>query len=80
MPIPFPTSSASGPWSVPGIPLLPRLELEPTMSRDGVFDGAWWPRSNRVLTEHIYVSLLPDQQQASAEAVADLIAKHRRRA
>ncbi|GAA2781301.1 tyrosine-type recombinase/integrase [Kitasatospora sp. CM 4170] len=31
-------------------------------------------------TADIYVSLLPDQQQASAEAVADLIATHRRRA
>ncbi|MFJ8623794.1 DUF5994 family protein [Kitasatospora sp. NPDC093550] len=25
--------------------------LEPTMSRDGVFDGAWWPRSDHVLAE-----------------------------
>jgi hypothetical protein len=30
---------------------MPRLELEPTMSREGVFDGAWWPRSNHVLAE-----------------------------
>lgn len=51
MPIPFPSSSSSGPWTVPGSPLLPRLELEPTMSREGVFDGAWWPRSNHVLAE-----------------------------
>ncbi|WP_354641401.1 DUF5994 family protein [Kitasatospora camelliae] len=49
MPIPFPTSS--GPWSVAGGPLLPRLVLEPTMSREGVFDGAWWPRSNHVVAE-----------------------------
>ncbi|MFE3503250.1 DUF5994 family protein [Kitasatospora sp. NPDC059146] len=51
MPIPLPSSFASGPWPVPGVPLLPRLELEPTMTRDGVFDGAWWPRSDRVLAE-----------------------------
>ncbi|MER5352042.1 DUF5994 family protein [Kitasatospora sp. NPDC002551] len=30
---------------------MPRLELEPTMAREGVFDGAWWPRSNHVLAE-----------------------------
>ncbi|MEV6210399.1 DUF5994 family protein [Kitasatospora sp. NPDC051914] len=36
---------------MPGVPLLPRLVLEPTMSREGVFDGAWWPRSNHVLAE-----------------------------
>ncbi|MFB7615646.1 DUF5994 family protein [Kitasatospora sp. NPDC056181] len=51
MPIPLPNPSSTGPWSVPGSPLLPRLELEPTMSREGVFDGAWWPRSNHVATE-----------------------------
>ncbi|WP_159401076.1 DUF5994 family protein [Streptomyces sp. NRRL B-24484] len=39
------------PWSVPDAPLLPRLALEPTMSREGVFDGAWWPRSDNVLAE-----------------------------
>ncbi|KDN84617.1 hypothetical protein KCH_37090 [Kitasatospora cheerisanensis KCTC 2395] len=36
---------------MPGAPLLPRLVLEPTMSREGIFDGAWWPRSNHVLAE-----------------------------
>ncbi|MFD8756285.1 DUF5994 family protein [Kitasatospora sp. NPDC059577] len=51
MPIPLPIPSSAGPWTVAGAPLLPRLELEPTMSREGVFDGAWWPRSNRVLAE-----------------------------
>ncbi|MFE6503230.1 DUF5994 family protein [Kitasatospora sp. NPDC057738] len=51
MPIPLPIPSSPGPWTVPGAPLLPRLELEPTMSREGVFDGAWWPRSNEVLAE-----------------------------
>ncbi|MFE7524609.1 DUF5994 family protein [Kitasatospora sp. NPDC057542] len=51
MPIPFPASSSFGPWTVPAAPLLPRLELEPTMARQGVFDGAWWPRSNHVLAE-----------------------------
>ncbi|MFJ7911597.1 DUF5994 family protein [Kitasatospora sp. NPDC096204] len=25
--------------------------LEPTMSRDGMFDGAWWPRSTHLLAE-----------------------------
>ncbi|MFI8454325.1 DUF5994 family protein [Kitasatospora sp. NPDC085464] len=51
MPIPLPTPSSPGPWSVPGVPLLPRLVLEPTMARDGIFDGAWWPRSGHVLAE-----------------------------
>ncbi|WP_431679740.1 DUF5994 family protein [Kitasatospora sp. KL5] len=51
MPIPLPTPPSPGPWSVPDAPLLPRLVLEPTMSRDGMFDGAWWPRSNHVLAE-----------------------------
>ncbi|MGV9265749.1 DUF5994 family protein [Kitasatospora sp. NPDC003701] len=51
MPIPLPISSSPGPWSVPGVPLLPRLVLEPTLARDGVFDGAWWPRSNDVRAE-----------------------------
>ncbi|MEE1783977.1 DUF5994 family protein [Streptomyces sp. SP17BM10] len=51
MPIPLPTPSSSGPWSVPAVPLLPRLVLEPTMTREGIFDGAWWPRSNHVLAE-----------------------------
>ncbi|WP_405363750.1 DUF5994 family protein [Kitasatospora sp. NBC_00085] len=50
MPIPLPISAA-GPWSTPGVPLLPRLVLEPTMSRAGVFDGAWWPRSNDIRAE-----------------------------
>ncbi|WP_279638457.1 hypothetical protein [Kitasatospora cineracea] len=40
MPIPLPVPSSPGPWSVPGAPLLPRLTLEPTMSRECVFDGA----------------------------------------
>src|SRR4051794_2468318 len=30
---------------------MPRLTLEPTMSRDGLFDGAWWPRSREIATE-----------------------------
>ncbi|GAA3006289.1 hypothetical protein GCM10010519_42340 [Streptomyces lactacystinicus] len=38
-------------WTVPGVPLLPRLELEPTMARAGVLDGARWPCSNHVLAE-----------------------------
>ncbi|GAA2090039.1 hypothetical protein GCM10009759_13290 [Kitasatospora saccharophila] len=51
MPIPLPIPSSPGPWSVPGSPLLPRLTLEPTLSREGVFDGAWWPRSTHLLAE-----------------------------
>ncbi|MEY9931108.1 hypothetical protein ABH926_005755 [Catenulispora sp. GP43] len=34
-----------------GAPLLPRLVLEPTLSQTGVFDGAWWPRSNHIRAE-----------------------------
>lgn len=30
---------------------LPRLALEPTMSGSGLFDGAWWPRSNDISLE-----------------------------
>ena len=30
---------------------LPRLALEPTMARDGLFDGAWWPRSRDITAE-----------------------------
>ena len=30
---------------------LPRLALEPTMARDGLFDGAWWPRSRDIAAE-----------------------------
>ncbi|MEV7774575.1 DUF5994 family protein [Kitasatospora sp. NPDC086791] len=48
--MPDPTPSSSHP-PAPGDTLLPRLELEPTMSRQSVFDGAWWPRSNHVLAE-----------------------------
>lgn len=49
MAINFP--SAPGGWSVPGMPRLPRLSLELTKERDGVFDGAWWPRSTDARTE-----------------------------
>ncbi|WP_236655881.1 DUF5994 family protein [Streptacidiphilus jiangxiensis] len=34
-----------------GAPLLPRLLLEATLSRTGLFDGAWWPRSRHVRNE-----------------------------
>ena len=34
-----------------GAPLLPRLLLESTLSRTGMFDGAWWPRSRRIRVE-----------------------------
>ncbi|WP_407918383.1 DUF5994 family protein [Kitasatospora sp. NE20-6] len=45
MPIPLPTPSSRRSWQVSGTPLLPRLALEPTMARTGMFDGAWWPRT-----------------------------------
>ncbi|WP_406201116.1 DUF5994 family protein [Kitasatospora sp. NBC_01560] len=51
MPIPLPSASPPGQWSVPGVPLLPRLVLAPTTARDGIFDGGWWPRSDNVLDE-----------------------------
>ena len=31
--------------------LLPRLTLEPAMVCDGLFDGAWWPRSRDIAAE-----------------------------
>ncbi|MEU9128291.1 DUF5994 family protein [Kitasatospora sp. NPDC048540] len=31
--------------------LLPRLALETTLSRDGMFDGAWWPRTLHIEDE-----------------------------
>ncbi|WP_042388365.1 DUF5994 family protein [Streptacidiphilus melanogenes] len=34
-----------------GAPLLPRLLLETTLSRTGLFDGAWWPRSRHLQAE-----------------------------
>ena len=34
-----------------GAPLLPRLLLEPALSQTGMFDGAWWPRSNHIRME-----------------------------
>ncbi|MFI9247990.1 DUF5994 family protein, partial [Streptomyces sp. NPDC053086] len=49
--VPLPSPASPGPWSVPGVPQLQRLVLAPTMSRDGMFDGAWWPRSKHVLAE-----------------------------
>jgi hypothetical protein len=30
---------------------MPRLLLEPTMARGGLFDGAWWPHSHDVRAE-----------------------------
>lgn len=35
----------------PRSPRLPRLALEPTMAHDGLFDGAWWPRSRDIAAE-----------------------------
>lgn len=34
-----------------GTDCLPRLVLEPTMGGAGLFDGAWWPRSNDIEAE-----------------------------
>lgn len=34
-----------------GADWLPRLLLEPTMARGGLFDGAWWPRTHDVEAE-----------------------------
>ncbi|WP_323809063.1 DUF5994 family protein [Kitasatospora acidiphila] len=45
----FPASA--GLWSSADESLLPRLLLEPSMSREGVFDGAWWPRSKHLAVE-----------------------------
>lgn len=39
---PFPDSAADQ---------MPRLLLEPTMSRSGLFDGAWWPHSHDIRAE-----------------------------
>lgn len=50
-----------------GAPLLPRLALEPALSQTGVFDGAWWPRSNRVEAE------LPDLITALAAHVGRIV-------
>ncbi|MBF9072552.1 DUF5994 family protein [Streptacidiphilus fuscans] len=50
-----------------GAPLLPRLLLEPTQSRTGMFDGAWWPRSNRVRAE------LPDLITALAAHLGRIV-------
>ncbi|GAA1140738.1 hypothetical protein GCM10009664_06730 [Kitasatospora gansuensis] len=33
------------------MPPLPRLRLERTRGRDGLFDGAWWPRSSDLSAE-----------------------------
>ncbi|MDH6133932.1 hypothetical protein P3T37_003331 [Kitasatospora sp. MAA4] len=33
------------------LPSRPRLSLEPTLTRAGMFDGAWWPRSRDVEAE-----------------------------
>lgn len=33
------------------LPSRPRLSLEATLSRDGMFDGAWWPRSRDIRAE-----------------------------
>ncbi|WP_051966754.1 DUF5994 family protein [Kitasatospora mediocidica] len=33
------------------LPPRPRLSLEPTLARNGMFDGAWWPRSRDIHAE-----------------------------
>lgn len=65
--IPFPNPSSSGRWTVSVFPLLPRLALEPTLARDGVFDGAWWPRSSRLSDE------LPDLITALTRHVGRIV-------
>lgn len=32
-------------------PLLPRLALETSLARNGMFDGAWWPRTRDLEAE-----------------------------
>ncbi|MCU7820985.1 DUF5994 family protein [Kitasatospora sp. DSM 101779] len=65
--IPFPSSSSSGGWPASAAPLLPRLALEPTLSRSGLFDGAWWPRSNNACVE------LPDLLTALAAHLGQVV-------
>ncbi len=47
--MPFPTHLP--PPHLPPLPALPRLALDCTFSRTGMFDGAWWPRSRDLRTE-----------------------------
>ncbi|WP_405018578.1 DUF5994 family protein [Kitasatospora sp. NBC_00070] len=49
------------------MPPLPRLVLERTRDRDGLFDGAWWPRSTDLGAE------LPDLISALAAHPGDRI-------
>lgn len=46
----LPEYSTQLPPNLP-LPLLPRLSLEATLSRNGMFDGAWWPRSRDIHAE-----------------------------
>ncbi|MER5861826.1 DUF5994 family protein [Kitasatospora sp. NPDC002040] len=59
--------NSDGGWSAPGMPPLPRLMLEPAHRRDGLFDGAWWPRSTDLGAE------LPDLISALAAHPGDRI-------
>lgn len=49
MSIVFP--SPWGPWGPPWAPHLPRLALELPITGRGMFDGAWWPRTDDARTE-----------------------------
>ncbi|MCF2526010.1 DUF5994 family protein [Yinghuangia soli] len=49
MPTPENANSPWGIWGPPWSPLLPRLAL--LLDREGMFDGAWWPRSDDAQTE-----------------------------
>lgn len=40
-----------GPATQSAEPSAPRLSLEPTLSRSGMFDGAWWPSSSDARAE-----------------------------
>jgi len=46
----FPANPEPGPRPF-ATDCLPRLVLEPAMAGTGLFDGAWWPRSNEIEAE-----------------------------
>ncbi|GAA2021557.1 hypothetical protein GCM10009839_18320 [Catenulispora yoronensis] len=48
LPISFPPSLQT---DASGVPLLPRLLLEPALPQSGMFDGAWWPRTDQIRLE-----------------------------
>lgn len=46
-----PTAADAGRWEPRWAARLPRLALESPSTRRGMFDGAWWPRSDDVAEE-----------------------------